>query len=562
MKNRFRLLSALLIAVMTLSLVSAASADPGDAGGIRVYIPNKLERLHVPDMPEYIGLYTRTESVATYGNPKDLNNPVNLKDPCPILAVSEPDIELFFSEQPDWAAVIWAEGTEPIEVNEYGYARVSSAGHKYQPGVTGDTIQIKDEKTGELKRVWATTTADHKAGEDAPTEDGAFLAGKDGVTTLYNRDGSPVWVEFTVNEDFYKTGLYGAVTTVRYERVVISGDRYIFPLDKDGHYIYEPEMRRKTVLKNGQYEYVKDDDGNYIYEPTGKMVRRKHNLKGNVIIVSPDDKNTYYIDTSDYKKLVYYNPKPADPDHVKIEDLDPSDPLDVYIGKITQSDGNVNIKVYNEDGNPVQVYDEEKGEYVYLELNYSYSEFIKVTENHRINLKNYDNAVIDGSPIVQFYYTTWYVSQVVTEYPEDLNYIVRVESDWRNDSGRFLWGYKITYATSPNERYKITYAPNKTTILEDHNTNKFFPASDPSLPSTDLEAFFTAIGEDNPADYHGLYLHHYEEDEPIYGEYTDGTMNLVSGSGDYLKYWFEEGHGARVYRRLYPCTYFKSPRYK
>ena len=145
MKNRFRLLSALLIAVMALSLVSAASADPGDAGGIRVYIPNKLERLHVPDMPEYIGLYTRTESVATYGNPKDLNNPVNLKDPCPILAVSEPDIELFFSEQPDWAAVIWAEGTEPIEVNEYGYAKVSSAGHKYQPGVTGETIQIKEE---------------------------------------------------------------------------------------------------------------------------------------------------------------------------------------------------------------------------------------------------------------------------------------------------------------------------------------------------------------------------------------------------------------------------------
>ena len=92
MKNRFRLLSALLIAVMALSLSSAVFAAPGDAGGIRVYIPNKLERLHVPDMPEYIALYTRTESVATYGNPKDLNNPGNLKDPCPILAVSEPEL--------------------------------------------------------------------------------------------------------------------------------------------------------------------------------------------------------------------------------------------------------------------------------------------------------------------------------------------------------------------------------------------------------------------------------------------------------------------------------------
>ena len=130
MKNRFRLLSALLIAVMALSLVSAASADPGDAGGIRVYIPNKLERLHVPDMPEYIGLYTRTESVATYGNPDNEN------DPCPILPVNEPDIELFFSEQPDWAGVLWPEGFERISVDGRGYARVSSAGHETQPGVT------------------------------------------------------------------------------------------------------------------------------------------------------------------------------------------------------------------------------------------------------------------------------------------------------------------------------------------------------------------------------------------------------------------------------------------
>lgn len=545
MKNRFRLLSALLIAVMALSFSSAVFAAPGDAGGIRVYIPNKLERLHVPDMPEYIGLYTRTESVATYGNPDDPD------DPCPIVAVNEPDIELFFSEQPDWAAVIWSEGTESISVNEYGYAKVSSAGHKYQPGVTGETIQIKDDATGKLKRVWATTTADHKAGEDAPTEDGAFLAGKDGVTTLYNRDGSPVWVEFTVNEDFYKTGLYGAVTTVRYERVVISGDRYVYELDEDGHYIYEPEMRRKRVLKNGKYEYVYDDAGNYIYEPTGKMVKRTHNLKGNVMIITLDDGKSYYVDTYDLKHILNFYPEPEDYDHIKIEDLDPYDPLDVFVGHVIREDGEIKIKIYTE-----------KGEFFDEMDPITYAEFVEQTKKHHINLKYYNNAVLGDDLFVHFYYTTWFVSQVVTEYPEDMNYIVRVESDWRNDSGRFLWGYKITYATSPNERYKITYAPNKTTILEDHNTNQFFVMSDPDLPSTDLEAFFAAAGEDNPADYHGKYYHHYEEDEPIYGEYTDGTINLVSGSGDYLIYWFEEGHGARVYRRLYPCTYFKSPRYK
>ena len=104
--------------------------------------------------------------------------------------------------------------------------------------------------------------------------------------------------------------------------------------------------------------------------------------------------------------------------------------------------------------------------------------------------------------------------------------------------------------------------PNTTTILEDHGTNKFYEWDDPTYPSTDLEAYFEAMGAPDASEFHGMYLHHYEEDTPIYGEYTDGTMNLVSGSGDYLPYWYEEGHGARVYKRLYPCTYFSTPRYK
>ena len=34
------------------------------------------------------------------------------------------------------------------------------------------------------------------------------------------------------------------------------------------------------------------------------------------------------------------------------------------------------------------------------------------------------------------------------------------------------------------------------------------------------------------------------------------------GSGDFLNYWYEKGHGARVYKYLYPCTYFSTPRYR
>lgn len=430
MKKRFRLLSALLAAVLALSLSSAVLAAPGDTGGVRVYIPNKIARLHAPDMPEYITLRTRTQSVATYGNEEKPS------DPCPILPVNEPDIELFFSEQPDWAAVLWPEGMEMVSVNEKGYARVSSAGHSMMPGSTAGTMLIKNEQ-GETVRVWAATTADHKAGDPAPTGDGAFMACKGNVTVKYNRDGSVVWVEYVIPEDFYKTGIFGGVTTFRYERVNTQLDCYLWIV-------------------------VEDQDG------------EQRTIKN------------------------------------------PYDALFVP----TEVDS---------DNNPTK---------------WSYQ----------------DSEVVEFGPTSTK--DVWYISQVVTEYPDDVNYIVRVETDWRNDSGQFLWGYKITYATSPNERYKITYMPYKATILEDHNENVYYTWDNPNFPSTDLEAYFESVGAADAADYHGMYLHHYEADTPIYGEYTDGNLNLVSGSGDYLPYWYEEGHGARAYKRLYPCTYFQSPRYK
>lgn len=519
MKKQYRFLSVLLIAALLAAVPAAVQAEY-DAG-VSVYIPNKIERLHLPDMPEYIALFTRTQSIATYGNPKDPT------DPCPILPVSEPDIELFFSEQPEWAAVLWSEGIEYINVNEAGYARVSSAGHKLQPGIVSGTMVVKDEN-GKEKRVWAATTADHTAGDPVPQEmlDGAYMASKDGVTVLYSRNGTPVWVEYSIPDDFYKTGIDGAVTTVRYERVVISGDRYIFKKDENG----------QTV---------------------------KHNLKGNVVIFTLENGETYYIDTYDYTNITF-------------ED-------EIFEGKITYTDNKVQIEIFTEDGISIgyvqteerdaegHIIKDEDGKPVMRDY-FTREEFANMTKENHLDLSHYKNAVPGKDSYVHFYYTTWYISQVVTTYPDDINYIVRVESDWKNNSGQFLWGYKITYATSAKERYKITYMPYTTTILEDHGTNKFYEWDNPTYPSTDLEAYFEAIKQKqieetgsstiNPADYHGMYLHHYEEDTPIYGEYTDGTLELVSGSGDFLNYWYEKGHGARVYKYLYPCTYFSTPRYR
>ncbi|MCR5295507.1 MAG: hypothetical protein K6E30_10130 [Lachnospiraceae bacterium] len=573
MKKRFRFLSALLIAVMAWSLYAAAFAAAEDTGGISVYIPNKIARLHLPDMPEYIALYTRTETTVM----KDKDGKIVYEtdshgviqydkegNPIPKYGiVNDANIELFFSEQPDWAAVIWPEGTEYISVNENGYALVSSAGHKTQPGVAAGTMLIKDEKTGETKRVWATTTADHLAGEDAPAGDGAFLAGKNGVTVLYNRDGSPVWVEYTIHDDFYKTGIYGAVTTIRYERVVISGDHYIFEVDETGNPVYDENgVRQKQNLKGtigiislpvsgknkseqgwkGASAIITLKDGNSFYVNTVNFENSSLSKDGQVIynakisaedngfinIELSDEKSTFYVEAFDYSKFDFSK-----------------EGLGVFTAKLTQMNGYVHFDLYNEKGKFVTAID--------------FTNAFIVKDNLK---KIYSDINVGNISIIHFYYTTWYISKVVTEYPDDVNYIVGVESDWKNNSGQFLWGYKITYATSAKERYRITYMPNTTTILEDHGSNKFYEWDDPTYPSTDLEAYFEAMGAPDASDFHGMYLHHYEEDTPIYGEYTDGTLNLVSGSGDYLPYWYEEGHGARVYKRLYPCTYFSTPRYK
>ena len=63
------------------------------------------------------------------------------------------------------------------------------------------------------------------------------------------------------------------------------------------------------------------------------------------------------------------------------------------------------------------------------------------------------------------YDTFWYVDRVSAKYPEG-NYIIGVEADYRNDSKQNLCSYRISYAVSETEIYKITYSPSTTTVLE------------------------------------------------------------------------------------------------
>lgn len=152
------------------------------------------------------------------------------------------------------------------------------------------------------------------------------------------------------------------------------------------------------------------------------------------------------------------------------------------------------------------------------------------------------------------YDTYWYVSNVSASYPQG-NYISAVSTDWRNDSKQNLASYKISYAVSDNEVYKITYAPKTTTIYQ---SGPSYARTFTDLSTTDgvCASYYpsTKWGD-------GTYDTHYEADQVIYGEYyRNGNLVAVSGSGNKLSKWYAPGHGKQVKNVKKSCTSFKSPR--
>jgi len=143
----------------------------------------------------------------------------------------------------------------------------------------------------------------------------------------------------------------------------------------------------------------------------------------------------------------------------------------------------------------------------------------------------------------------WYVAQVKATYPAG-NPIVAVEADYRNDEKTELCSYRISYATSETEVYKITYAPKTTSVFEDHSTgkvlyNKLVVGYDKNKKPVTTP--FTVGSNDPSVNADPYFVHHYTADEPIYGEYyVDGTLVAVSGSGNKLNKWYKPGHGKQI----------------
>ena len=206
MKKIARIVSVALAVMMVLSL-SAVSLAEDEA---TVYIPNKISKLNLPDRPAYIiSLKTHTESapmVDQFGNPIMSTYCRDRYTHALVQAtgtVEDAMIELQFSKKPDWAGVIWAEGFENLEVDDNGYAVTSMEGHMRQPGTY----------------VWYDDAGVKHTGGDY-----AFMAGKGPVSVQYGRNGHINYVDYTVEEDFFKTGIEGCSTVIRYEPVTIMGD--------------------------------------------------------------------------------------------------------------------------------------------------------------------------------------------------------------------------------------------------------------------------------------------------------------------------------------------------
>ena len=237
MKQYARILSALLIVAMLIPVTCVAEINAP-----AIYIPKKVGRLHLPDMTDLYGepldiiqLKTVTESIPSYEDEFDT-------DPCPVLPVANARIDLYFSEQPDWAAVNWENGWEYLDVDENGHAVTSMAGHRRQPGTHIETVL--DVKTGKYRNV--------------AIGDEAFSAGKGPVTVYYRRSGKPYRVEYVVEEDdYFKTDMDGAVTVVTYDLVTVQLDCGEWT-SKD---MEDPELQKwNDILNNYPTEYMDSSD--------------------------------------------------------------------------------------------------------------------------------------------------------------------------------------------------------------------------------------------------------------------------------------------------------------
>ena len=216
MKNKLTFVRTLSLGLALLLLLAVPAGAFAETVSVR--IPSKLGNLSLPEMPDPLQLYTWTDSVATYGNKQDP------KDPCPILAVNDAVMHLQFSEQPDFAVASWYMGNENINVGADGYAELSTEGRRVQAGFTWDGVTKE--------------------------KDWFIKAGKDGVTAGYTNSGKVRFIEYTVDGDFFDTGIEGAQTTFRFEPVTIDGD----------YYVYNPQTKKMENQK-GKVRDASSEDG-------------------------------------------------------------------------------------------------------------------------------------------------------------------------------------------------------------------------------------------------------------------------------------------------------------
>ncbi len=538
MKRFIRILSISLAAMLLLSAAGVSFA----ASDTAVYIPYIIEKLGLPDMPEYITLKTKTESAVM----KDKNGEIVYQtegvknpngrisyytkydyngNPIPVYGTQlGADIELQFSEQPEWAGVIWADGYETLKVDESGYAKTSMVGHNMQPGIN-IVKSVCDPVTGEL------IDYEHDGG------DYAYLAGKNNVAVQYGRSGSVNYVEYTVDQDFFRTGMEGASTVIRWEPVQVITD------------CYKEAREEQWFLVWDQDDYYDDYYDDPTVGNTGRTDSFVTNQWGN--LVYNDNMRMFYCDQTD--KYI------------------PVDGSAYY-------DPNTN-RLYDQYGEELMILPpnvcccdkkQQKDPYIYWPDNGTSSIQIPVAR------------VTDATPL-----TVWYISTVTATYPAG-NYIVGVEADWRNDKKKTLASYKITYEPKQGEQYKITYSPITTTVLEDKSFRMQQAIED--IYDKDYSKYekFSTWSNNTPStivagpEYDrtgkkimdGVYFHHYTEDEVLSGLYTSGSTVLCSGSGKNLKKWYKfngvttlkdgtkrNNLGKQVKKNgLKPCTSFISPR--
>ena len=250
MKKICRLISFALLSALALGLFPAATAET-----FSLYIPSRLKGLRLPDMPEIPDM----PEVPALSCWMDL---LEDTDDCPKIADPDGDFHLQFDRAIEEC---WVDKVR-VPIDENGYGEIPAELTDMQ---MIDILAVVDGGSYLYRTPGEMTEA--------------FVEFDGGLTVHYNEYGCATWMLLTVDTDYFRSGMEGAVSYIEWDRVIVE--------DKP-----EAGSARQAEREQIWYvSYVQVDypEGSYIRRAIANYLNDKKATLNNYLViydVTPEDR--------------------------------------------------------------------------------------------------------------------------------------------------------------------------------------------------------------------------------------------------------------------------------